>query len=97
MNEVINILKKIHDEADHILGTEAEKPLVVARVNARVIKRLAKQAIKGMEKPLADELAIALDYLMQSEGGESREDADSKCAWRKAINALNRWRSSKKG
>jgi hypothetical protein len=48
--KVTQILKEIHDEADHILGTDAHYPFRVARANAKVIKRLAKEAIKELEK-----------------------------------------------
>jgi hypothetical protein len=48
--KVTQILKEIHDEADHILETEAEKPLEVARVNAKVIRKLAKEAITELKK-----------------------------------------------
>lgn len=47
------------------------------------------------KKSLADQLAVALDELMQSEGGESRDDADSKRVWSNAIKALNLWRTHK--
>ena len=50
LTKVSQLLKEINDEADHILGTEAEKPLEVARANAKVIKRLAKEAITELEK-----------------------------------------------
>ncbi len=40
------LLKQIHDEADHILGTEAENFKEIARKNAQEIKRLAKKALK---------------------------------------------------
>ena len=42
---VLETLKAIHGDADHILGTEADHPLEVARANAKVIRSLASAAI----------------------------------------------------
>lgn len=44
--KLVDTLKEIHDEADHALRTEAEKPLSVARTNLRVIRRKARQAVQ---------------------------------------------------
>lgn len=45
MKDIVEILQRIHDEADHILGTEAEFPLEVARKNAESIKGWAKAGL----------------------------------------------------
>ena len=39
-------LRLIQDEADHALGTEAEKPLDVCRQNLRIIRKLSKIALR---------------------------------------------------
>lgn len=39
-NEIIENLKKINDEAEHILGTEAENTAEVAKVDAKAIKEI---------------------------------------------------------
>jgi hypothetical protein len=43
-------LQQIHDEADHIIGYEDDNKREVAILNSRVIKRLAKQALKELDK-----------------------------------------------
>ena len=48
MNVITEILQQIHDEADHILGTESQRPHVIARENAKAIKALAKLGLQQM-------------------------------------------------
>jgi high-affinity nickel permease len=50
-SEIIAALKTIHDEADHIIGTEAtgEAFVTIAHTNAVVIRQLAKAVIDSME------------------------------------------------
>jgi hypothetical protein len=48
--DIVKILQEIHDEADHILGTTAENPYEIARIDAREIKSLAKKAITKVNK-----------------------------------------------
>ena len=43
---VIALLRQIHDEADHIVGTEAENHREVAIADAREIKSLSLKALK---------------------------------------------------
>lgn len=47
--EMLEALRKIHDEADHILGTDGDDPLEVARQNAAEIRGLARAAIAKAE------------------------------------------------
>jgi ribosomal protein L37AE/L43A len=44
-SDVKEILQQIHDEADHIIGTEADKKVEVAAKNSELIKKLAKHAL----------------------------------------------------
>ena len=44
-----DIVKEIYDEADHIVGTEADDHKEVAVKNAEAIKKLANKALKIME------------------------------------------------
>ena len=46
MEELRKILEEIHDEADHIVGTEADNHKAVAIEDAKRIKEMAK---KGKE------------------------------------------------
>jgi hypothetical protein len=43
---LVEILQEIHDEADHILGTEAKKSKEIVQKNSKAIKALAKYALK---------------------------------------------------
>ncbi len=45
MADMVALLKDIHDEADHIVGTDAPAPQEVAIKNAVSIKRLAKECL----------------------------------------------------
>ena len=47
-SKVVEYLQQISDEADHILGTEADDPLAVARQNASVIKRLVIRTLDAL-------------------------------------------------
>ena len=42
---VTQILQEIHDEADHIIGTDAYRPMEVAIENSKRIKKLAKEGL----------------------------------------------------
>jgi hypothetical protein len=46
VKRLVEILQEIHDEADHILGTEATKSKEIAIQNSKAIKALAKYALK---------------------------------------------------
>ena len=46
MKEIKDILCQIYDEADHIVGTEAENHKEVAIQNATEIKKLTAKALK---------------------------------------------------
>ena len=46
LDAVRELLKRIHDEADHGLYTEVEKPVKVLRQNMQIIRALAKTALK---------------------------------------------------
>ena len=47
---VKELLQAIHDEADHIIGTEAENKREVVVTNAKQIKSLSLEALKNIEK-----------------------------------------------
>lgn len=52
--ELVEALKRCHDEADHILGTESyttASKLKVARRNAKTIKAIVKDIFERGEKP----------------------------------------------
>ena len=44
MEELQKLIEEIHDEADHIVGTEADYHKEVAIQNAKRIKKMAKRA-----------------------------------------------------
>ena len=46
LNEIKRLVQEIHDDADHIVGTEAEDRAEVSLKDARAIKRLAKQTLE---------------------------------------------------
>lgn len=48
--ELLEALQAIHDEADHAIGTEVERPLEIVRQNVETIRRLARAAIALTEK-----------------------------------------------
>ena len=50
---MLEALKECHDEADHILGTEADDPLEIARINAGAIKSRTGIVIRMVEKELS--------------------------------------------
>lgn len=45
----VQALKQIHDEADHILGTDAPDRLAVALTNAETIRQVARDQIVRLE------------------------------------------------
>jgi hypothetical protein len=46
LEKLLSLIKEIHDEADHALGTEADKPLSVMRIDLRAIRTKARQAVR---------------------------------------------------
>lgn len=50
MSNLKEILENIHDEADHTLGTGAKNKKEVSTLNAKAIKKLAKEALKCISK-----------------------------------------------
>ena len=68
------MLQTIHDEADHICGTEAVDIYEVARADAMAIKRLATDAIQQVDA--APELAEALHDVLAYYAPEALECDD---------------------
>jgi len=47
-SEVVRALQTIHDDADHVLGTETTRPVEVLQVNVRAIQQTAAKLLREL-------------------------------------------------